>query len=164
MIQVAQTRHVNLLKSFCIRKQIQSSAIFQCDFCPIISLSLRRMLVVGQILLHLTLRYFPPNTIAFMKISANKLKRQEFIQVFQPKLTNMLKSWKFHTITDHMTSLGNKCKFPNHGQSRGKNGMFQSTIDNCYCSRKMSTLRTNDMWIYPSRFDRQHLFKVIYGR
>ena len=47
------------------------------------------MLVVGQILLHLTLRYFPPNTIAFMKISANKLKRQEFIQVPQPKLMNI---------------------------------------------------------------------------
>ena len=44
-----------------------------------------------------------------------------------------------------MTSPGNKCKFPNHGQSRGKNGMFQSTIDNCYCSRKMSTLRMNDV-------------------
>ena len=119
MIQVAQTRHVNLLKSFCIRKQIQSSAIFQCNFPPIILLCLRRMLVVGQILLHLTLRYFPPNTIAFMKISANKLKRQEFIQVYQPKLTNIVKSLKFHIIAD-MTSLGIKCKFPTHGLFRGK--------------------------------------------
>ena len=77
-IQVPQKYHVNLLSHF--GKGKKYSAIFQCNFCTIILPCLRRMLVVGQILLHLTLRYFPPNTIAFMKISANKLKRQEFIR------------------------------------------------------------------------------------